>query len=244
MTSDAARTRARRVAWAVHGYTALGLVLAAGMGVLIVQGTDQALRGALLLMAAAFAVDATDGTLARRYRIAEVLPEVDGRRLDDLIDFHTFATLPLLLIWRMDLLPGALGGVLVAALLASAFGFSRRDAKTEDGFFLGFPSYWNVVAFYFFFLEPRPAVAATLVLVLAVLTVLPWKYLNPGQRGQPLNRVTVPLGAAWGLLVVAILVGWAEGVGWVTASLTFPGYYLVLSWYVTHRARVGRLWKR
>ena len=33
-------------------------------------------------------------------------------------------------------------------LLASCYQFCRSDAKTDDHFFLGFPSYWNVVAFY------------------------------------------------------------------------------------------------
>ena len=229
----------RGTAWLVHAYTALGLLLAAAVAVLIVQGTDQALRSAFLLLAAALVVDATDGTLARRYRVAEVVPEFDGRRLDDLIDFHTFATLPLLLIWRVDALPGALAGVLLVALLASGFGFSRRDAKTEDGYFLGFPSSWNVVAFYIFFLEPPPGATAAVVLGLAILTVLPWKYLNPGQR-QPLNVLTLLLGAGWGVLVVAILLRWVEGPAWVLASLVFPIYYMVVSWYITYRAWSGR----
>jgi phosphatidylcholine synthase len=31
---------------------------------------------------------------------------------------------------------------------ASAYGFCQLDAKTGDHFFLGFPSYWNILAFY------------------------------------------------------------------------------------------------
>ena len=235
MTADSS-TPPRWVAWAIHGYTALGLLLAAGMAVLIVQGTDQALRGALLLMAASLAVDASDGTLARRFRVAEVLPEVDGRRLDDLIDFHTFTTLPLLFIWRMDALPGTLGLVLLAALLASAYGFARTEAKTDEGYFLGFPSYWNVVAFYVFYLEMTPELTAAVVLFLAGLTLVPWMYLHPARR-QPFFRVTLPLGVAWGVLMVAILVGWVAPVPWVGVSLAFPAYYMAASWWVTFRAR-------
>ena len=33
-------------------------------------------------------------------------------------------------------------------VMASGYGFSQADAKTEDHYFLGWPSYWNVFALY------------------------------------------------------------------------------------------------
>ena len=65
----------------------------------------------------------------------EVLPGFDGGALDNLIDFQTYTTLPLLLIWRAGLLPGDLAWLLLLPLLASAYGFSQANAKTDDGFF-------------------------------------------------------------------------------------------------------------
>ena len=113
-------TRLRTVlAWLVHLYTAMGLVCAAGIAVLIVEGGDASFRRAFMLMLAATLIDATDGWLARRARVKETLPNVDGRALDDLIDFHTYASLPLLLLWRAGTLPGALAWLLVLPLLAS-----------------------------------------------------------------------------------------------------------------------------
>ena len=109
-------------------------------------------------MMIATAIDATDGWLARRARVKEVLPGFDGAALDNLIDFHTYTSLPLLLLWRADVLPGAAAWLLLLPLLASAYGFSQVNAKTDDGFFLGFPSYWNIVAFYLYVLHRRPAV--------------------------------------------------------------------------------------
>ncbi|HKC65323.1 MAG TPA: hypothetical protein VKB86_16900, partial [Pyrinomonadaceae bacterium] len=71
------------LAWSVHFYTALGLVAAAGMAVLIVRGGDESFRGALGLMVLATLIDSTDGWLARLARVKEFAPSFDGRRLDD-----------------------------------------------------------------------------------------------------------------------------------------------------------------
>src|SRR5262245_42798921 len=97
----------RFLAWCVHFYTALGLVCAAGMAVLLAvpePGPD-AFRWSFVLMLVATLIDATDGTLARAIKIKEVLPGFDGRRLDDIVDFLTYTALPLFLIWRAHLLP-------------------------------------------------------------------------------------------------------------------------------------------
>ena len=96
---------ARVAAWLVHLYTAIGLMFAAWIAVLLVRGGANAFRWSFLLMVAAGLVDATDGTLARRFRVKAVLPEFDGRKLDDLIDFLTYTCLPLLLVWRAELYP-------------------------------------------------------------------------------------------------------------------------------------------
>ena len=105
----------------------------------------------LWLFLAAMVVDGTDGMLARR------LPgqgawcrEFDGALLDNIVDYLTYAFAPMVLLWATGYLPdGAWGGVVAALpLVASCYQFCRTDAKTDDHFFLGFPSYWNIVAFY------------------------------------------------------------------------------------------------
>ena len=164
----------KTLAWCVHGYTALGLVAAAGIAVAIFDGKPEAFRFAFVLMLVATIVDATDGTLARAAKVKEVLPQFDGRRLDDLIDFQTFTSLPLLLIWRADLLQGESPAWLLAPLIASAYGFCQTTAKTDDGYFLGFPSYWNIVAFYLYVLQPLEAwFTIGLLLFFAFMTFVP-----------------------------------------------------------------------
>jgi phosphatidylcholine synthase len=225
------------LAWSVHAFTALGLVAAAIIAVLIVDGTGAAFHCAFWLMIAATAIDALDGPLARAARVQEILPGFDGRRLDDLIDFLNYTCLPLLLVWRAGLLPGPQAWLLLYPLLASIYGFSQADAKTEDGFFLGFPSYWNVVAFYLYFLRPDPWLTLAIVLTLATLTFVPLRYFYPTQPGF-WNRLVCVLAAVWGVQLIVILAVPDDARGlWLWTSLPFPLGYLALSWWLDWRLR-------
>jgi phosphatidylcholine synthase len=247
--ADPPRRRRRRrfkkvLAWCIHAYTALGLVAAAGMAVLIVRGGPDAFRWSFVLMAVATFIDATDGTLARAIHIKEVLPGFDGRRLDDLVDFLTYTFLPLFLLWRADI-PAGWTGILLVPLLASAYGFCQVSIKTDDGYFLGFPSYWNLVAFYLYVLQPIPTpVSVALLITFALLTFVPTRYLYPSQRGR-LNRVTNLLAVGWAILVIWILVelpvdGYDPRVRTLAvASLFFPLYYLAASWIVS-----AQVWRK
>ena len=221
------------LAWLVHLYTATGLVLAALIAVLIVRGDAESLRWALALMVAATVIDSTDGWLARRARVKEVIPSFDGRRLDDIVDFQTYTSLPLLLIWRANLLPAGQEWWLLLPLLASVYGFSQTEAKTDDGFFLGFPSYWNVVAFYLYMLRPPAWLSLAFLIGLALLTFVPTRYLYPSQKGR-YNFVTILLGVIWGVVLVLILAQVVDDVKSLTfVSLIFPAYYLALSWGIS-----------
>jgi phosphatidylcholine synthase len=226
----------RIVAWSVHALTASGLALAAIAAVLIVRGDDAALRLALLALLAATVIDCIDGTLARRARVADVLPGFNGRTLDDIVDFHTYTSVPLFLLWRIELLPAGWNWVLLAPLLASVYGFSRTDAKTDDGFFLGFPSYWNVVAFYLFFLRPPAALSAAVLLLLALLTFVPGRYLYLSTGGA-LNLLTAAAAAVWGGVLVLVITGVIPPAPWTLISLAFPAWYMGASWWVTLRTR-------
>jgi phosphatidylcholine synthase len=230
----------RFLAWCVHLYTALGLVAAAAIAVLLVQGGPAAFRASFCLMLVATVVDATDGTLARKIGIKKVLPQFDGRKLDDLTDFLTYTFLPLLLIWRAQLLPGHWDWVLLLPLLASAYGFCQVEAKTDDGYFLGFPSLWNVVAFYLYVLRLPGWLAVSIVVVFSLLTFAPTRYLYPSQSGR-INAASNVLGAVWACLIVVILQQLSgrypapDGPTWNLAliSLFYPAFYMITSWAIT-----------
>jgi len=243
------------LAWCVHAYTALGLVAAAGIAVLIVAGGHESFRWALVLMLVATLIDATDGVLARAVRTKEVLPGFDGRRLDDLVDYLTYAALPLLLVWRAQIVSaGPAAWFLLVPLAASAYGFCQVAAKTDDGYFCGFPSYWNVVAFYLYVLHryvvPLPGWFSIGVLLgFSLLTFVPTRYVYASQGGR-LNRLTIMLAGVWAGLVVWILYRWPPPApasvsdgdlfrGLILVSLLFPVYYMAASWAVS-----WRLWRR
>jgi phosphatidylcholine synthase len=225
--------------WAVHAYTGTGLVLAAWVASLLLQTerTADTYRVCFLLMLVAVIVDATDGTLARAVRIKEAVPGFDGRRLDDLVDFLLYTCLPLVLVDRAGLLPEGCRWVLVVALVASAYGFCQAGIKTEDGAFLGFPSYWNIVAFYLFGLAITGPWAVGVILGLSVLTFVPSRYAYPTQPGK-VNRLMLLLSVPWALLLTATLVfDWDEATArtLVQVSLVYPALYLGSAWAMSLR---------
>ncbi|MEJ2746189.1 MAG: CDP-alcohol phosphatidyltransferase, partial [bacterium] len=125
-------------AWAVHAYTSLGLVT----GLFALRATMEGEMGfAFFLLAMSVIIDATDGPLARRFHSAEVLPGFNGRRLDDIVDYLNYVFVPAFILVRSGLLSS--WGWALIPLVSSAYGFSRKDAMTHDGYFTGFPSYWN-----------------------------------------------------------------------------------------------------
>src|SRR5205085_1234122 len=122
----------------------------------------------------AVAIDSTDGMLARRYRVKEMVPEFDGRRMDDIVDYISYVFLPVVFMLKAGMLlePALVFGSL--PLLASVFGFGRVDAKLdEEGFFLGFPSYWNVVVAYFYLIGTPPWLNTVVIVLLAALVFVP-----------------------------------------------------------------------
>ena len=221
---------------AVHLYTASGSVL----GLLIVLAAFEGdVEAALWLGLATLFIDGTDGMLARWARVKETIPWFDGARLDDIVDYLTYVFAPVVLLWTTGHLPsGALGWVVAALpLLASSYQFCRVDAKTSDHFFLGFPSYWNIVAFYAIVLDLTPATVAGIVVVCAVLVFVPVRYVYPS-RMTSLRGLTLAFSAVYAVTYAVLLLQVPSPDPWVVAlSVSYLVYYLGLSGYLTLRSR-------
>jgi phosphatidylcholine synthase len=185
---------------------------------------------AFLWMAYTIVVDAIDGTLARAVRVKEVIPWVDGSRLDDVVDYFTYVLVPAFFLLEMNLLPAGWAlPVLALMVIASGYGFSQIAAKTADHFFTGFPSYWNIVAFYLYALGWPPGVNALWIVAFAIGVFVPIRYVYPS-RTPILRALTVVLGCVWGVVVVyALLHLGTVPRRLVVASLAFPVYYFALS---------------
>jgi phosphatidylcholine synthase len=223
---------ARAAAAAVHLFTATGAVLA----LLMVHFSYQhEVEKVLWLFLVAMVIDGTDGMLARRFQVKTVLPGFDGALLDNIVDYMTYALAPMALLWANGYLPdGAAGGVVASIpLLASTYQFCRTDAKTDDHFFLGFPSYWNIVAFYVVVWELSSVATTVLLLVLAVLVFVPIKYLYPS-RTEKLWYSNMTLATLWLALWAAITAQLPDAPAvLVGLSLVYVVYYIVVSLWLT-----------
>jgi phosphatidylcholine synthase len=220
------------LAWLVHLYSATGVVLGFFSIVLIVRGDY---RTVFWLNAVAVAIDASDGTLARAARVKERIPGFDGARLEDIIDYLTYVVVPCLIFFYAAVLPQNAGWIAAVPMLASAYGFCQSQAKTADHYFLGFPSYWNILALYILALQTPAWLNAALIVALSVMVFVPIKYIYPS-RTAVFQSLTVALGLLWGVLVFLTIYYLPEPPrGMVYASLFFPVYYTILSFWLSRR---------
>ena len=195
----------RVFAWLVHAMTASGAVFAF-LALLAIEQSDW--RLALLWLAAALLVDAFDGTLARWAHVKTRAPRIDGDSLDLIIDYLNYVFVPTVLIWRAELVPAPLAPWLAASILISAlYNLTRRDMKTADNYFRGFPALWNVVALYLFAAQPGPAAGAIAVVVFAILSFAPIRFVHPFRvrEWQPWLKLLALLWAAATLALAAVL---------------------------------------
>ncbi len=105
-------------AWSVHALTAAGG--AAGLLTLVaLEARDFPL--AVLLSMLALVIDAVDGTLARWADVKSEAPGLDGRRLDDIVDYLNYAAVPAFFMLASGRLDSVVWACLV--MLSSAYGF-------------------------------------------------------------------------------------------------------------------------
>ena len=223
-------SRAR--AYAVHLYTASGVVFAL-LAALETAMPEPDPRLVFIWLAVAVLIDATDGPLARRFEVKKHAPGIDGRKIDDIVDYLTFTFIPLLLVARMEWVPEPALLFVAPALVASLFGFANEGAKDEaNGFFLGFPSYWNIVALYLGIIAHEYGVwpNAVILLVLAILTVTPIGFIYPNLAPRRWKLLILAGALVWLLMAVAMLRTYPVTPAWLFfASLIYPVFYIVVS---------------
>ena len=226
-------------AYFVHVLTASGVAFAF-LAMAEVVGSELDPRWVFGWLTLAVLIDAADGPLARLWDVQSHAPRIMGGTIDLIVDYLTFTFIPLVLVWRMDWLPGWDGLWVTLAMVASLLGFANTAAKqSQEGFFLGFPSYWNVVAYYVGLLAVEyGAVGAYMslgsVLVLTVLTLVPVRFVYPNAAPPPWRAIVTVGGVAWLGLLLALLPTFPElpawGGDWVLGvSFVYPAFYFGLS---------------
>ncbi len=220
-------------AWVAHAFTASGAV----WGLLALIATArQEWRLAFIWMTVALAVDSFDGMLARAARVKQATPGFDGTLLDNMLDFLNYVVVPAFFIHQAALLPeqASLAGS-AGICLASAYQFCQADAKTPDNYFKGFPSYWNVLAFYLFLGGLDPRLNLGILAVFVVLVFVPLKWVYPSRMSQ-VRGITIGATCVWGAMCIAMLALFPDPPEWLLlGSLVYVVYYIVVSLWLSRR---------
>lgn len=223
--------------WLVHAFTASGAFVGL-MALLAIYRHD--LLTAMWLMWVAILIDAVDGMFARMIKIKVVVPEIDGALLDNIVDFVNYTIVPCFFLLATNLLPDFWRMVCVIAIsFSSAYQFTQRDAKTTDHFFKGFPSYWNIAIFYLFFWQMNSWMNLSILLVLAMLSFVPIKYVYPSRLDYLTHNKTLRFAMllatiSWGFATAGLLWVFPKSNGvLVSISMGYILLYVVISLYRT-----------
>lgn len=219
-----APTLVRAAAFGVHLLTAVGAALAL---MSLFAAAERRWSLMFLWLGIALIVDTIDGPIARRARVAQVLPRWNGDVLDLVVDFLTYVFVPAFAIAAGGFWPDP-GGVLAGILIVTTgvIYFADRNMKTADNYFRGFPAVWSIVAFALFLLRPGPWLAGAIIVALAILTFVPIVFIHPFRvvRLRALSAILLALGGV--LAIVAVVRDMAPG-PWVTAGLCVICLYFI-----------------
>lgn len=218
----------RTLAWGVHLFTASGAI----WGLLaIIAIFAHELRMAIFWMILAIFVDGFDGMLARWLDVKTYAPGLDGALLDNILDYMNYVIVPAIFLIEVDgILPSEFriqGAAMI--LLASAYQFTQTDAKTDDHYFKGFPSYWNIMVLYMLVLNWSPWLNLVLLFIFAVLVFVPVKYIYPS-RNTKLKQLTLAVTYLYAILGVWAATQYPYVPTWtIWATLSYVAYYGLLS---------------
>jgi len=224
---------AKASAFTIHIFTACGAALALLALILATGGHWSAM---FFCLGIALIVDAIDGPLARAFRVAETLPRWSGETLDLVVDFVTYVFVPAFAIAASGYLPQVLtipcGIVMV---ITGTLYFADRNMKTDDNYFRGFPSLWNIAAFYLFLLEPPEWAAAMGVLALAGMTFVPFRFVHP-LRVRHLRVLNIVLLVLWGAMALLAVIENLQPSPYVTIALAAVALYFFIAGFLRRPA--------
>jgi phosphatidylcholine synthase len=170
--------RVRQAAgFSVHLFTGSGAAVAL---LALYAAIDRNFPACFAWLGLALLIDGVDGTLARVAKVTETASAIDGAILDLVIDFLTYVLVPMVALWRSDLMPIQISFWLsVIVVFASGLYFADTRMKTRDYWFRGFPALWNVLTIYLFVLRPPFYLSAAMIVVGVAAMFAPFVFLHP-----------------------------------------------------------------
>jgi len=179
----------KTLALSVHIFTASGL-LAGFMAILAINAKNW--RVAMFWLLLALLIDGVDGALARKFKAAEVLPNISGKTIDYVIDFATYSLIPAYFFYVAELVdPNWNLPLTFLILLVSAIYYGKDGMVSDDYYFIGFPVMWNMVIFYLVFVFSLSVWGnAAIIIIFSILHFLPIKFAYPS-RATRLRTLTI-----------------------------------------------------
>lgn len=222
---DKVHPKARQAAgYSVHLFTASGGAVAV---LALYAAIERDFVAMFWWLGLALFIDGIDGTLARAAKVKETAAIIDGATLDFVVDFLTYVLVPVVAIWRSDLMPQLWSfwlGLLVT--MASALYFADSRMKTADNWFRGFPAIWNIFVLYLFVFRFPPLVNAIMIIVATVAMFAPIVFVHP-MRVVKLRVVTIVVTSAWCVFAGLAVADGLDG-GWIVkAGLIVTALYVL-----------------
>jgi len=171
------------LAWGVHLFTSMG-ILAAFMALIAID--EGHFSNAFLWLFCCFIIDGLDGSLARKFNVTEVLPNMHGKNIDYVIDFSTYALIPAFFFYKANMVSDLLMyPALAVILLSSALYYGKNNMVEDEQYFIGFPVLWNFVVFFQFFVFQNHLILNFVsVLIIGILHFVPLRYAYPSRARQ------------------------------------------------------------
>src|SRR5579871_2783198 len=235
MVSEKAPARAAKAAgFSVHLFTASGAPVAV---LALYAAIERNFPASFAWLGLALFIDGIDGTLARAAKVHVTAANIDGSVLDLVIDFLTYVLVPVVALWRSDLMPtSASFWIGLVVTIASALYFADVRMKTDDLWFRGFPATWNIVLLYLFCLKPPWIVSAVILLAFTAMMFAPIAFIHP-LRVVRLRALTIAVTLLWFALAALAIWQNLSPAPWINIGLVGTALYFLALSFVRHSRR-------
>ncbi len=222
---------AKAAGFSVHVFTASGGAVAV---LALYAAIERNFPACFAWLGLAFFIDGIDGTLARAAKVHVTAANIDGAILDLVIDFLTYVLVPVVALWRSDLMPtDASFWIGLIVTIASALYFADTRMKTDDLWFRGFPATFNILVLYLFVLRPPWIVSAFALLAAAAMMFSPIVFVHP-LRVARVRWLTIAMSVAWFVFAAAAIVQKLTPSEWVVGGLVVTAAYFLALPFLRH----------